>query len=205
MTADLAELKAALPAGAIVSSNTLGNDEAQNRAFSAQKPPLVEPFAVILLLLALLITAIVVAAAVQAGYRRIGALKSVGFTPAQIVATYLGQLALPAVAGAVAGTVLGSSWVVPLINTGPNHIHVGVPLWIELAVPAAFVALVALAGLPPAVRAARLTAVEAIRAGQTPRGARGLRAARHGQVLHQQPARHDRAEPSTSPCETGAE
>ena len=171
VAADLAELKAALPAGAIVSSETLGNIEAQNKSFSAQKPPLVEPFAVIGLLLAVLITAIVVAAAVIAGYRRIGVLKSIGFTPAEVVASYLGQLALPALAAAVAGTVIGGHWAVPEINGGPYHVQVGVPLWITLTVPVAVCALVALAGFPPAVRAARLTAVEAIAAGQTPRAA----------------------------------
>ena len=60
-----------------------------------------------MLLLALLITAIVVAAAVLASYRRIGVLKSIGFTPAQVVASYLAQLAVPAVAGAAVGTVVG--------------------------------------------------------------------------------------------------
>jgi putative ABC transport system permease protein len=173
VAADLAELKAALPAGAIVGSAMLGNIEAQNRSFAAQKPPLAEPFAVILLLLALLITAIVVASAVIAGYRRIGVLKGIGFTPAQVVASYLAQLALPAVAGAVAGTLLGSDWVVPLINGGPYHIHVGAPLWIKLTVPVAVCALVALAGLAPALRAARLTAVQAIAAGQAPHPAGG--------------------------------
>lgn len=154
------------------------NIAASNWSFSAQKPPLAEPFAVIVLLLALLIAAIVVAAAVIAGYRRIGVLKSIGFTPGQIVASYLGQLALPAVLGAVAGTVIGSSWVVPLINGGPYHIHVGAPLWIKLTVPLVVLVLVALAGLPPALRVARLTAVEAIAAGETPRAARGSRLSR---------------------------
>ena len=178
INSDLAELKAALPAGAITSSVNPLNIAAFNRSVSAQKPPLAEPFAVIVLLLALLIAAIVVAAAVIAGYRRIGVLKSVGFTPAQIAASYLAQLALPAVVGAVVGTVIGSNWVVPLINSGPYHIHIGAPLWIKLTVPVAVLALIALAGLPPALRAARLTAVQAITAGQTPRAARGSRPSR---------------------------
>lgn len=61
--------------------------------------PFVVAFAVIALVLAVLITASVVAAAVLASYRRIGVLKSVGFTPAQVTATYLAQIGLPALAG----------------------------------------------------------------------------------------------------------
>jgi len=146
-------------------------------AHASQKPPYVEAYALLVLLLALLITAIVVAAAVMASYRRIGVLKSIGFTPAQIVASYLAQLAVPAVAGAAFGTVVGSDWAVPLINGGPLDVSVGVPLWIKLAVPVAVCALVALAGLIPAVRAVRLTAVRALAAGQSPRTAGSSRVA----------------------------
>ena len=70
-------------------------------------------FAVIGLVLAVLITASVVSAAVVASYRRIGVLKSIGFTPAQVAAAYLAQIGIPALAGAIAGTVLGNVWVLP--------------------------------------------------------------------------------------------
>jgi putative ABC transport system permease protein len=178
INSDLAELKSALPAGAIISSRSLPNQSYFNQSFAALKPPFVEAYALIVLLLASLITAIVVAAAVMASYRRIGMLKSIGFTPAQIVGSYLGQLALPALAGAVLGTVLGSDWVVPLINGGPYHVRVGAPLWIKLAVPIGVCALVALAGLIPALRAAKLTALEVMSAGETPHVAGGSRVAR---------------------------
>jgi ABC-type antimicrobial peptide transport system permease subunit len=168
---DLAELNAALPAGAIISSASLPNAQHFATAGSSQKPPYVEAYAVIVLLLALLITAIVVAAAVQASYRRTGLLKSIGFTPAQIVASYLAQIAVPAVAGAAVGTVVGIDWAASLIKGW--EANAGVPLWIKLTVPVATCALVALAALIPASRAARLTAVQAIAAGHTPRTASG--------------------------------
>jgi ABC-type antimicrobial peptide transport system permease subunit len=173
---DLAELKAALPAGAIISSASLPNAQHFATAGSSQKPPYVETYAVIALLLALLTTAIIVAAAVLASYRRIGTLKSIGFTPAQIVATYLAQLAVPALAAAAVGTLIGSDWAASLI-AGSNA-NAGVPLWIKLTVPVAVCTLVALAGLIPAVRAARLTAVQAIAAGQSPKTAGGSRLSR---------------------------
>jgi ABC-type antimicrobial peptide transport system permease subunit len=165
--ADLAELRAAVPARAIISSASLPNTQHFATAGSAQKPPYVEAYAVILLVLALLITAIIVAASVLASYRRIGVLKGIGFTPTKVAASYVAQLAIPAIAGAGVGTVIGSSWARALTN-GWNA-NAGVPLWIKLTVPVAVCALVALAGLIPALRAARLTAVEALAAGHSPR------------------------------------
>ena len=100
--------------------------------------PFVVAFAVIALVLAVLITASVVAAAVIASYRRIGVLKSIGFTPAQVTATYLAQIGLPALAGVIAGTALGDWRVLPLINGGNSlfNINVTVPLWINICRPA---------------------------------------------------------------------
>ena len=76
-------------------------------------------FGIIGLVLAVLITASVVSAAVVAGYRRIGVLKSIGFTPAQVAATYLAQLGVPALAGCHrrdrAGQLLGG----PAAERGP--------------------------------------------------------------------------------------
>ena len=117
-------------------------------------------------MLAVLIVAIVAAAAVAASYRRIGVLKSIGFTPAQVAATYLAQLGIPALAGAVAGTVLGNRWAHPMLK-------VNVPHWIWLGVPIGLCVLAGLAALAPAVRAGRLSSVAAITAGQAPRVRRG--------------------------------
>jgi putative ABC transport system permease protein len=167
--ADLAELTASLPAGAIINSASLPNTQDFATAGSSQKPPYVEAYAAILLPLAALIAAIVVASAVLASYARIGVLKGIGFTPAQIVATYLAQCAVPALAGAAVGAVAGGDWATQLIKG--FDANAAVPPWITLSVPVATCALVALAGLIPAVRAARLTAVQAIAAGQSPRTA----------------------------------
>jgi putative ABC transport system permease protein len=141
--------------------------------------PLAVAFAVIALVLAVLITASVVSAAVVAGYRRVGVLKSIGFTPAQVAAAYLAQIGLPALAGAIAGTGLGNWQVLPLLNQGSNlfHLTVTVPLWINITVPLGLCALAGLAALVPALRAGRLRAIEAIAAGQVPRA--GHRYAAH--------------------------
>ncbi len=172
ISADLAQLKHALPDGAVVNWASWLNSSSKIGAVQGLNTPFAVAFGIIGLVLAVLITASVASAAVVAGYRRIGVLKSIGFTPAQVAAAYLAQLGAPALAGAIAGTLLGNSWVVPLLNGGPGP-HVGVPLWINLTVPLGMLALTMLAALVPALRAGRLSAVAAIAAGQAPRAGHG--------------------------------
>ena len=180
--AGLAELKAALPRGAVASSQPLlagsppGSTPvpAGGTGGGNVNTPYVIVFAILGLALAVLITANVVSAAVIASYRRIGVLKSIGFTPAQVTATYLAQISIPAIAGVVAGTLLGNSWVLPVIGLYEvQGAHVSVPLWINLAAPLGMLALAGLAAAVPAVRAGRLPAAEAITAGQAPQAGRG--------------------------------
>jgi putative ABC transport system permease protein len=181
--ADLAELKAALPRGAVTGSQSLRTQEPPggptnvNTAFAVA-------FGVLSLVLAGLITANVISAAVIASYRRIGVLKSIGFTPGQVAATYLAQISIPAVAGAVAGTLLGNRWVLPVINPYPaGGVNVFIPLWISLTAALGTLALAGLAAAVPAVRAGRLHAVEALTAGQAPRAGRGALAYRLAELL----------------------
>jgi putative ABC transport system permease protein len=186
LSADLAALKAALPPGAVARAQPLhsgpppqaGTVPVGGSGGNTNPPdvntPYVAAFAILGLVLAVLIVANVVSAAVIASYRRIGVLKSIGFAPAQVTATYLAQISIPAVAGAVAGTVLGNSWVLPVIGLYEiQGARVSVPLWINLAAPLGMLALAGLAAAVPAVRAGRLPAVAAITAGQAPRAGRG--------------------------------
>ena len=107
VNADVAELRSALPGGAIVSSQSWLETQQVTGSQQNVNTPFVLAFAVLALVLAVLIVGNVVSAAVIASYRRIGVLKSIGFTPAQVAVAYLAQIGLPALAGAVAGTVLG--------------------------------------------------------------------------------------------------
>jgi putative ABC transport system permease protein len=177
INADLAELTAALPHGAVASSQPLIGPvrEAPASGGGANvNTPFVVAFAVLGLVLAVLIVANVVSAAVIASYRRIGVLKSIGFTPAQVTAVYLAQISIAAVAGAVAGTILANWWVLPVIGTDEiQGARVFVPLWINLTAPLGMLALAGVAAAVPAVRAGRLPAVAAITAGQAPRAGRG--------------------------------
>ena len=193
VSADLARVTAALPPEAAASWVSWVSSDRLIAGAQGINTPFVVAFAVIALVLAVLITASVAAAAVVASYRRIGVLKSVGFTPAQVTITYLTQIGVPALAGAIAGTVLGDRRVLPLVNGGSSlfRLTVVVPLWINIAAPLGMLALAGAAAAVPAMRAGRLRAVQAITAGQAP-------PAGHGYAAHRLAARLPLPRPVTA-------
>ena len=106
--------------------------------------------------MSVLIVANVVSGAVVAGTRRIGVLKSIGFSPGQVVASYVIQVAVPAFLGCVAGVVAGNLLSVPLLGQTAQVYGVGalaVPVWVDVAVPLAMLGLAGLAALLLALRA----------------------------------------------------
>lgn len=178
MNRDLEGLEAALPKGAIISSVSWLLSKEQTSSESSINTPFVVAFGLIALLLSVLIVASVVSSAVVAGYRRIGILKSIGFTPGQVTVSYVAQIGVPTVVGCVIGTIVGSRWVSPLLEGVPGGgVAHTVPTWIEVVVPVGLCALVALASSIPALRAGSLSAVTAIARGVAP--ARG-----HGYGVH---------------------
>ena len=143
--------------------------------------PFLVAFGVLGLIMSVLIVANVVSGAVVAGYRRIGILKSIGFTPGQVVAAYTGQVTVAAVVGVLGGLVLGDVLALMLLHQAANAYGVGtlsVPVWVDVAVPVGMLVLVGLAALLPSVRAGRLSAVQAIAAGRAPRQGHGYAAHR---------------------------
>jgi putative ABC transport system permease protein len=177
---DVRHLEAALPAGAVTGYVSWLSSADQTAGEQSINTPFVVAFAIMALVLAVLIVASVVSGAVVAGYRRIGLLKSIGFTPGQIAGAYVGQVVFPALAGAAAGTFLGNEWVVPSLNNSRALFQVpvqAVPAWINVAVPLGLCMLGALAGLVPALRAGRLSSVRAIATGNAPRQG-------HGYLVH---------------------
>jgi putative ABC transport system permease protein len=204
--ADGAAIGAALPAGAMTGFQSyLAAEIAQTSRIGPFVPFLVA-FGLIGLVLSVLIVANVVSGAVVAGYRRIGVLKSIGFSPAQVVAAYTGQIAVPGLVGCLAGLVLGNVLAKALLSTTANVYGVGalgVPVWVEVAVPAGMLALVAAAAVVPAVRAGRLSAVQAIAAGRAPRTGRGYAAHRLlGQLGLPRPVSMGLAAPFARPART---
>jgi len=182
ITADLAKLRAALPARAIADSISWLDVDGPIATISGENTPFIVVFAIIGAVLAVLIVANLASAVVAAGYQRIGVLKSLGFTPAQVACVYLVQIGIPALIGAIAGAVLGDHWVLPVLNGGPFKAQ-PVPLWIDITAPAGMLVLTAAAILVPALRAGRLSAVRVIAAGQAPRAGHGYLAHRLAATL----------------------
>jgi putative ABC transport system permease protein len=178
---DVAAVTGALPAGAVTGTQSYLAIKAQERSNIAPFVPFVVAFAALGLALSALIVANVVSGAVVAGYRRIGVLKSIGFTPSQVVAAYTSQAMVPAIAGCVAGVVLGNLLAAPVLRQTANVYGVGalhVPVWVDLAVPLAMCCLTGISALLPALRAGRYSAVQAIAAGRAPRTGHGYAAHR---------------------------
>jgi len=174
--ADVAEVSRALPPGAVTGAASWLAAENQATGNGAIMEPFVLAFALIGLAMAVLIVGNVVSGAVVAGYQRIGVLKSVGLTPAQVVVAYLSRVGWPALAGCLAGVMAGNLLAIPVLNNSAGAYGVGsqqVPWWASVVAPAGMFALVLLAGFGPALRAGRLSAAEAIAAGRAPRAGRG--------------------------------
>ena len=99
ISADEHAVSAALPAGHRHRHPVLPGVEAQEKSGIAPFVPFLVAFGIIGLVMSVLIVANVVSGAVVSGYRRIGILKSIGFTPGQVVAAYAGQVSVPAIIG----------------------------------------------------------------------------------------------------------
>ena len=172
---------AGLPSGALVGSQSY----LQLRALATGEPNTFVPFLMVFgwlgLAVAVLIVANVVSGAVVSGFKHIGVLKALGFTPTQVMTVYLAMVSIPAIVGCAIGTVLGNVLAESLLTKAFENYGaggVGVPIWVDVAAMLGVPALVALSALVPALRARSLSAAEAISAGSAPRAGRGLRVQR---------------------------
>ena len=177
--ADLAAVGSGLPHGSVLGSLsylTVKNDLTSTaRAYV----PFLMAFGILGLVVAVLITANVVSGAVVSGFRHIGVLKALGFTPNQAAAVYLVMVLVPGVVGAVLGTVLGGFAAQPLLEMSFQGFNSGyftatLDPWVQVATLFGMPVLVLLAALLPALRAHGLSAARAISAGSAPSAGRGL-------------------------------
>jgi len=99
---------------------------------------------------------------VQERVAEIGLSKAIGATPGQIALWYLFESAATALAGGIAGLVIGVSGAWLLSATVPGIESLTSPLMVLQAIGMALVVGIA-AGVAPALRAARLDPVEALR------------------------------------------
>jgi putative ABC transport system permease protein len=173
----LAAVTSGLPSGALVGSQSY----LTLRAIAAAEPGTFVPFLAVFgclgLAVAVLIVANVVSGAVVAGFRHIGVLKALGFTPTQVMTVYLAMVSIPAIAGCLVGAVLGNLLATPLLNNAFAKYGaggVGVALWVDIVVLLGIPLVVALSAMVPALRARSLSATEAISAGSAQHAGRAL-------------------------------
>ncbi|MFJ8555628.1 FtsX-like permease family protein [Streptomyces sp. NPDC093676] len=176
MAANRAAVTTAVPRGTMTGSHSYLAVKQQETANAMAFVPFLAAFGVLGLLLSVLVIGIVVSGAVGAATRRIGILKSLGFTPAQVVRAYVGQALIPAAVGCALGLALGNLLAIPVlreVGTAFGGPAASIPVWIDAVVSTAALVLVAGSALVPASRAGRLRPVEAISVGRIPDAGRG--------------------------------
>jgi putative ABC transport system permease protein len=179
VAADRATVAGAVPAGALRGASSYLKTKLAAERESATFVPFVVAFGVLGLAMSVLIIGVVVSGAVGSATRRIGILKALGFTPAQVVRAYVAQALIPAVVGSGLGVLLGNLLAVPVLAEAQDAYNTGglvVAPWLDVVVPAVALTTAALAALLPAMRAGRLRSVDALAVGRTPRTGRGRRA-----------------------------
>src|SRR5262249_22067189 len=188
---DIAAITAALPHGSVLGAQSWLTAKAQATASFAPWVPFIVAFGLIGLVMSVLIVINVVSGAVVAGTRRIGVLKSIGFSPAQVVAAYVLQVAVPAAIGGAVGVAAGNLLAVPMLGraapvhgvgrlgvAGRGSLGLAVLFVVCVAVPLAMLGLVGVPAFAIALRAGRMSAVQAIATGRAPRPAHGYGAHR---------------------------
>ena len=172
--ADLNDLEAAVPAGAVANySSYLDFRDSYNFNNS-----LILTFLLAFVVLAVgavaVIVANVVTGAVLANYREIGILKAIGFTPPQVVAVFVIQTLVPALAACLVGVPLGAFASKPLLDQAAQAMSLPLPSplapIVDLLVPALGISIIAAAAALPAWRAGGMNAVDAITTGTAPPG-----------------------------------
>jgi hypothetical protein len=129
--ADAGALGAALTPGAVLGTGSYLTVRTSETARIGPFVPFLVAFGVIGRVLSVLIVANVVSGAVVSGYRRIGVLKSIGFTPGQVVAAYTEEITVAGLTGQHRLTAFRgpAAWTgYPLISghwyTGPGQVVV---------------------------------------------------------------------------------
>jgi putative ABC transport system permease protein len=176
-----AEVTAGLGERAVLGTQSYLTMKREVASETAVYVPFLMVFGVLGLVVAVLIVANVISGAVVAGYRDIGMLKALGFSPNQVMVVYLVMVTVPSVVGSVLGTVVGNAGARPLLADtfeafGASDI--GVDLWVNAVALVGMPVVVVLAALLSALRARGLPAARAISAGSAPRGGRALRVQR---------------------------
>src|SRR5581483_4457087 len=158
VTTDRSAVTARLPRGAVTGSLSWLSAKQDAERNTAPFVPFIVAFGVLGLVMAVIIISNVVSAAVGASLRRIGILKALGFTPAQVVRAYIAQALIPSVVGIALGVALGNVLAEPLLNKAElayGTVSLSVATWIDVAAPCVAAVLVALTAVGRSPKAGR--------------------------------------------------
>ena len=178
---DKQAVAAAAPPGAVEGGQSYLTAEQQATGNAKAYVPFLIGFGILGLFMSVLIISIVVSGAVASGIRRIGILKSLGFTPSQVARAYTAQAMIPATFGLVLGTVFGNLLAVPILGGATKQLGAAsatIPLWVSAVVPLGTLLIVGVTALIPALRAGRMPAVQALVVGRAPKAGGGRTAQR---------------------------
>ncbi|GGV28856.1 hypothetical protein GCM10010293_28590 [Streptomyces griseoflavus] len=177
----LAAVTDRLPENALTGSQSYLTLKDQIGSSARAYTPYLMAFGVLGIVVAVLIVANMVSGAVISGFRHIGVLKSLGFTPGQVLGVYLTMTGVPSLLGCALGTVLGNVVARPFFDavfmgpaSGVFHGEVGIAGWVNALALLGMPLVCVLAALAPGLRAHRLPAARAISAGGAPRAGRAL-------------------------------
>ncbi|MEV8516807.1 FtsX-like permease family protein [Dactylosporangium sp. NPDC051484] len=185
VNAGRAVIEAAIPPGALLGAASYLRVKTDAEHVAATFAPFVVAFGALGLAMSVLIIGIVVSGAVSSATRRIGILKALGYTPAQVARAYVGQALIPATIGALIGIPLGNLAAIPVLREEGDAFGTGAATldwWVSAVVPLAALAAVAATAFVPALRAGRLRTVAALAVGRTPSAGHG--ASRAGAARH---------------------
>ncbi|GLY72195.1 ABC transporter permease [Actinoallomurus iriomotensis] len=178
---DKQAVAAAAPAGAVEGGQSYLTAEQQATGNAKAYVPFLIGFGFLGLFMSVLIISIVVSGAVASGIRRIGILKSLGFTPSQVARAYTAQAMIPATFGLVLGTVFGNLLAVPILGGATKQLgaaSAAIPLWVSAVVPLGTLLIVGVTAVIPALRAGRMPTVRALVVGRAPKAGGGQAAQR---------------------------
>jgi putative ABC transport system permease protein len=172
LQSSIQKITAGLPPTAVRSVDTYLQIEQNASRTTNVMIPFLLAFGIFALVASILIIGNVVSGVVISGYRDIGVMKAVGFTPLQVVLVLLGDVlgvgVLACLAGIAAGTVLSQPFLASTAHALDLPAAFTAPLPIDLGVFVLVIVASVLATVLPARRAARLDSISAITRGSSP-------------------------------------
>jgi len=188
LAAAAASITAGLPADLVRSTATYLEAKGSVDGIAQLYVPVLLAFAAFALLAAAFTISNIVSGVVMTGYREIGVMKAIGFTPRQVATILVGQILVPVTIGAVCGVVVGTIASLPTVRNAAESFGLPATSAVSVEVIAAVLAIgiltAATAAMVPAIRAGRISSVAAISHGLAPStGAAGRGARRLGMRL----------------------